>query len=266
MLSLFEFDYMRRAFAAGAFIAVAAACVGVTMTLKRLSMVGDALSHASLAGVACGLAFGFDPVLGAGVACVAAALGVEAVRRRLPDRAELSIAIIMSAGIGLAGALSGYAKSAVGFTAFLFGSIVAVTPRELAIVAAVSAAAVAACALLRKELFLLAMDERAARLAGVNAGAANLVFTVVAAAVVSVASRTAGALVVSSLMAVPAACSLLVARSYRQTMLAAVGFSALSAFAGLAASYYANLRPGSAIVLAGVACFVLLAAAKRIRG
>jgi zinc transport system permease protein len=228
-------------------------------------MVGDALSHASLAGVACGLAFGFDPILGAGVACVAAALGVEAVRRRLPQRAELSIAIILSAGVGLAGVLSGFSKSAAGFTAFLFGSIVAVTPREFAAVAAVSLAATAACALLRKELFLLAMDERAARLAGVNTGAINLIFTVAAAAVVAVAARTAGALVVSSLMAVPTACALLAAKSYRQTMLMAVGFSALSTFAGLAASYYANLRPRSAIVLAGVACFLLTLAIKRIR-
>ena len=262
---MFEFDYMRRAFAAGALISVAVACIGLTMTLKRLSMVGDALSHASLAGVACGLAFGFDPILGAGVACVAAALGIDAVRRRLPQRAELSIAIILSAGIGLAGALSGFAKSASGFNAFLFGSIIAITQRELATVASVSLAAIAACALLRKELFLLAMDERAARLAGVNAEAANMAFTVLAAAVVSVASRTAGALVVSSLMAVPTACALLVAKSYRQAALMAVGFSALSTFVGLIASYYANLRPGSAIVLSGVACFLLLLAVKRLR-
>jgi len=264
-MGIFEFEYMRRAFAAGALISVAVACIGVTMTLKRLSMVGDALSHASLAGVACGLAFGFDPIMGAIVACVAAALGIEAVRRRLPQRAELSIAIILSAGVGAAGALSGFVKNASSFTSFLFGSIVAITARELAAVSVISLIAVAMCALLRKELFLLALDDRAARLAGVNAKAVNLVFTVISAAVVAVASRTAGALVVSSLMAVPTACALLVAKSYRQTMLAAVSFSVSSTLVGLVVSYYANLRPGSAIVLAGVACFLAILAFKRLR-
>ena len=78
--------------------------------LQTSSMIGDALSHTSLAGVAAGLLLGVNPVAGAAAACVAASFGIEAIRRKLPRYSEMSISIIMSAGIGLAGVLSGFVK------------------------------------------------------------------------------------------------------------------------------------------------------------
>ena len=69
--------------------------------LKRMSMIGDALSHASLAGVALGLLLGINPILGAMGICLFAALGVEAIRRKIPRYSEMAISIIMSTGIGL---------------------------------------------------------------------------------------------------------------------------------------------------------------------
>ena len=92
----------------------------------------------SLAGVAAGLLFNINPVLGATAACVAAAFGIEAIRKKLPRYAEMSIAIILSAGVGLAGVLSGFVRSAASFNSFLFGSIVAISDGELYTVAVVS--------------------------------------------------------------------------------------------------------------------------------
>ena len=87
---------MQRAFLVGILLALIIPCVGIVIVLKRLSMIGDALSHTSLAGVAAGLLFNINPVLGATAACVAAAFGIEAIRKKLPRYAEMSIAIILS--------------------------------------------------------------------------------------------------------------------------------------------------------------------------
>lgn len=122
---------MQRAFLVGILLALIIPCVGIVIVLKRLSMIGDALSHTSLAGVAAGLLFNINPVLGATAACVAAAFGIEAIRKKLPRYAEMSIAIILSAGVGLAGVLSGFVRSAASFNSFLFGSIVAISDGEL---------------------------------------------------------------------------------------------------------------------------------------
>ncbi|MDR1061645.1 MAG: metal ABC transporter permease [Clostridiales bacterium] len=254
---------MRRAFAVGILLAVIIPCIGIVVVLKRLSMIGDALSHSSLAGVAAGLIMGINPVLGAAAACVAAALGIEAIRKKIPQYSEMSIAIVMSAGVGLAGVLSGFVKNAANFNSFLFGSIVAISDLEMYIVVCVSAAVSLAFVLLYKELFYIALDERAARLAGVPVGPVNFVFTILTAVTVSVAARTVGALIVSSMMVVPVACAMQFGKSYRQTVVFSVCFAVAFTVAGLFAAYFARLKPGGAIVLLGVACLLLIIAAKR---
>ena len=104
---MLQYGFMQRAFITGILLAVITPLIGITIVLKRMSMIGDALSHASLAGVALGLLLGINPILGAMGICLFAALGVEAIRRKIPRYSEMAISIIMSTGIGLAGVLSG---------------------------------------------------------------------------------------------------------------------------------------------------------------
>ena len=259
-MDILQYDFMRRAFLVGLMLAVIVPCVGVVVVLKRLSMIGDALSHTSLAGVAAGLILGVNPVLGAVVLTAAAALSIEFIRKKMPRYQEMSIAIIMSAGIGLAGVLSGFVKGSANFNSFLFGSIVAIDNFELMMVALISFAVLACFLVFYRELFFIALDERAARLSGVPVGAVNFAFTILTAATVSVAARTVGALIVSSLMVIPVACAMRLSKSYRQTVLYAVGFAVLFMMAGLIAAFYLGLRPGGTVVLVGVACLVLMLA------
>ncbi len=255
---ILQYEFMQRAFLVGILLAVIIPCVGIIVVLKRLSMVGDALSHTSLAGVAIGLIFGFNPILGSVVACTLAALGMEAIRKRIPQYSEISIAVIMSAGIGLAGVLSGFVPNAQSFNSFLFGSIVAISDFELKLVIAISLIVLITFLLLYKELFFIAFDEQAARLAGVPVRLVNFIFTVLTAVTVSVAARSVGALIVSSLIVIPVACAMQIAKSYRNTVLWAVGFAVLFTVSGLILSYYAGLKPGGTIVLCGVIVLILI--------
>ncbi len=259
-MDILQYDFMRRAFLVGLLLSVIVPCVGVVVVLKRLSMIGDALSHTSLAGVAAGLILGVNPVLGAVVMSAGAALSIEFIRKRMPRYQEMSIAIIMSAGIGLAGVLSGFVPGSANFNSFLFGSIVAIDDFELWMVVGISFAVMAAFLLFYRELFFIALDERAARLAGVPVGAVNFAFTILTAVTVSVAARTVGALIVSSMMVVPVACAMRVAKSYFQTVLWAVGFALLFMAVGLFAAFYLGLRPGGTVVLTGVVCLTAMLA------
>lgn len=262
LLDMFSYAFMQRALVVGLVIGAVIPLVGVTVVLKRLSMIGDALSHASLAGVAAGLISGFNPVAGASAACVVAALFIEGIRVRLEDRGDLAIAVIMAAGMGLAGVLSGFVPNSSSFSSFLFGSIVTVDDVELCAVLLVGAAVAALCFVCSRELFWVTLDERAARLAGVHAGAVNAVFIVACALAVSIAARTVGALIVSAMMTVPVACSLAVARSWRQTYAVACAVGVVCAVAGLVVSYQFGLKPGGAIVLLEVTALVLLLTAR----
>ncbi len=264
MASILAYDFMRRAFIVGILLAVIIPCVGIVVVLKRLSMMGDALSHTSLAGVAAGLILGINPILGAVVACIAAALGIEAIRKKIPKFSEMSIAIVMSAGVGLAGILSGFVKNAANFNSFLFGSIVAISDFEMILVACISCIVLSAFIFLYKELFYIALDERAAHLAGIPVGAINFIFTILTAVTVSVAARTVGALIVSSLMVVPVACAMQLAKSYKQTVIYASCFAVFFTVSGLFISYYLKLKPGGTIVLLGVLCLLMILLLKKI--
>ena len=261
---MFEYAFMNHAFIAGMVLGAAIPCIGVIVVLKRLSMMGDALSHSSLAGVAGGLIAGVDPVAGSVVACLAAAGAIEFVRRRFEGHAELAIAIVMSCGVGLAGVLSGFVPSAASFSSFLFGSIVAISDDELIAAALVGAAVLGACILFRRQLFLVTLDEQAARLAGVRVKAVNALFVILTALTVAVGARTVGALVVSSMMVVPVACALQVAHSWKQSVAISCAVGLAITAAGLVLSFELGLKPGGTIVLVGVVLLLCIIVAKAI--
>ena len=101
-----------------------------------------------------------------------------------------------------------------------------------------------------------ACDERAARLSGVPVNVVSTIFTMLTAVTVAIAARTVGALIVSSMMVLPVACAMQLARSYRGTVWASIGFAELFTISGLVIAYYGGLKPGGTIVLMGVVCLI----------
>jgi zinc transport system permease protein len=264
-MTIFQYDFMHRAFIVGILLAIIIPCIGIVIVLKRLSLIGDALSHTSLAGVAAGLIIGINPILGATIACILGALSIEVIRKKFPKYSEMAIAVMMSAGVGLAGVLSGFVKSSVNFNSFLFGSIVAISNFELMMVIIVSLVVIIMFVFLYKELFYVAFDEQAARLAGIPIKMVNFIFTILTAVTVSIAARTVGALIISSLMVVPVACAMQLGKSYKGTVIYAVCFAVIFTVLGLFVSYYARLKPGGTIVLVGVICLILILGLKGIK-
>ena len=121
------------------------------------------------------------------------------------------------------------------------------------------------CLLLYKELFFITLDEQSARLAGVPVKTVNFIFTVLIALTVSVAARTVGSLIVSSMMVVPVACALQFGKGYRGTLILAVLLDVIFMIIGLFAAYYLGLKPGGTIVLIGVIFLVAALFVKRLR-
>lgn len=257
MLDIFEYSFMQKAFLVGILIAIITPSIGLIVVLKRLSMIGDALSHNALAGVTMGLAFGFNPVLGAVILSVFSAFSIERIRKSFPKYSELAIAIIMATGIGLAGILSAFVKNSANFNSFLFGSIVAITDFELYMVIGLSAIVMLSFILLYKELFYMTFDEESARLAGVPTKIVDVIFTLLTAITISVSARTVGALVISSLMVLPVATAMLFAKSYKQTVIYSITIAVISMITGLYISYYAGLKPGGTIVIVGVLLLII---------
>lgn len=261
---MLNYDFMRVAFIVGILLAITIPLIGVTVVLKRLSMIGDALSHASMAGILGGLVIGINPVLGAVIISLMAALSIEFIRKKFKRYAELSISIVTSAGLGIAGILLSFVNNATNFNSFLFGSIVSITDFEFYLVIGSSIAVVALSMVLYRSLFYMAFDEEAAHLSGIKTTLINVLFTIMTAVTVSLASRTVGALIVSSLMVIPVATAMMISRSYKQTVIYSVLFALLFMISGLTCSFYLGLRPGGSIVTIGIICLILVIILKTI--
>ncbi|QAT63506.1 metal ABC transporter permease [Acidilutibacter cellobiosedens] len=249
---------MQRAFIVGILISVITPCIGVIVVLKRMSMIGDALSHSSLAGVTAGLAFGINPIASAVIFSIMSAFGMERIRKSFPRYSEISIAVITSMGVGIAGILSGFVKNAASLNSFLFGSIVAITDFELFMVIGLSVLVIFVFILLYKELFYTTFDEESAKFSGVPVKSINFVFTLLTAITISISSRAVGTLVISSLIVLPVASAMQITKSYKQTVILSIIFAVFSTISGLYISYYANFKPGGTIVLIGIAILIIV--------
>lgn len=261
---LLQYTFMQKALIVGLVIALITPLIGQTVVLKRLSMIGDSLSHSSLAGVAAGLVIGINPVLGAIVFSVIAAFAIERVRKVFKSYSELAIAIIMSTGIGLAGILSGFIKNSTDFNSFLFGSIVATSNYEVIFICILGILTVATVILLYRELMYIAFDEECAGLAGIPVSVINFLFTILTAVTVSVSARTVGTLVVSSLLVLPVASAMQVSKSYKGNTVASIIYAVIATMTGLIVSFYGDLRPGGTIVIISVIMLIFSIAYKRI--
>lgn len=265
MLAVFQYDFMQRAFLAGTLIAVIAPLIGAFLVVRRYALIADTLAHVTLAGVAVSVLAGTPPLVTATVVSVLAALGMErlrAVRRVIPESVlglflwgSLAFAVLV---------LSAVRGLNVNILGALFGSITTVTPGDVVATALLSLLIIGAVVLLHKELFLVAFDEEAALVSGVRVKLLNGVLMVLTAVTVSLAMRVAGVLLIGALMVIPVMAAMQWAKSFRSTLLDAVGISVCSVLVGITASFYLNLATGGTIVAVALLVFFLSVVLKRI--
>ena len=215
--ALFNYEFLQNAFFSGLVIGVIAPLLGVFIVVRRLSLIADALSHVTLAGIAgslylsqsfAGLAL-LNPIYLGIVASVSGSILIERLRRLYKHYEELAIPIIMSGGIGISAILISLAS---GFNtdlmSYLFGSVSAVSRQDLYVVLAIAVVVVIFLILFFKELFVLSFDEEYAKASGLPAKSIHLLFMVVVALVIAASMRIVGILLVSSLMTLPVAAAM----------------------------------------------------------
>ncbi|MFZ7033956.1 metal ABC transporter permease [Bulleidia extructa] len=263
MLDLFHYEFMQRAFIVGTLLAIILPCMGFPILLKRLSMMGDTLAHSSLAGVAIGLCMGINPLLGSIIACVIAGLSIEFIQQKLRSYQEISTVIILAASIGLAGIFSSFTGNSNSISSYLFGSIVTISDDEFYLVLGIAMVVIVLYRWIYDQLYLSVFDPKAAPILGVKAKRIQFVFTFLSAIAISMSAKTIGSLIVSSLLVIPVICAMQFARTYKATLFLSIGLSVLFVYIGLLVSYYANLKPGSVIVLIAVTFLIFAMLVRR---
>ena len=262
---MFEYSFMQNALIAGLIISILCPAVGAFLVLKRYSMMGDTLSHASFAGVAIGLVFGYNPIITAFIFTSLCALLIEFLRDYFKKYAELILVIIMTLSIGIAITLISSGKTNANINSFLFGSILTVTKNDLVTVLVLGVISLIVLALLYNKLIYVTFDEDGAKVSGIKIKLINYIFALLVGTTVSVSIRIMGILVVSSMIAMPVAAALQLHKGFNTTFIFSIIFGFIAIMTGLFSSYYINSAPGGTIALASVAVLLLVILIKKIR-
>jgi zinc/manganese transport system permease protein len=256
-----EFAFMRRALIACIAISLSAGPIGAFMVLRRMSLMGDAMSHAVLPGVAIGfLFFGLSlwpMALGGLAASLAVALLAGLVSRLTPLKEDASLAgfylISLSAGV-LIVSLRG---SNIDLLHILFGSILGVDDKSLILVAAAATLTLLTFAVIYRPLVVECFDPGFLRVVGGRAGATtHLVFLVLVVMNLVAGMQALGTLMSVGLLLLPAAAARLWAGSVGALMATTSGIAMAASVLGLVVSYDVNLPSGPAIVLAAGLLYV----------
>ncbi len=263
---LMNYQFLQNAFLSGMMIGIIAPLLGVFIVVRRLSLIAEALSHVTLSGIAFSLylskSFGMlidlNPLyMGMGFS-VGGALLIERLRSVYKHYQELAIPIILSAGIGL-GVV--FISLADGFTTdlfnYLFGSVSAVSRGDVALVAIISVTVLVCVTVLYDKLLALSFDEDHAKTTGIRVKIVHFVFIVLVALAIAASMQIVGVLMVSSLMTLPVAAAMKVAKSFKQTIVLSMIYAEIAVIGGLSSSYYFDIASGGTIVMLAVLILLL---------
>ncbi|WP_062571369.1 MULTISPECIES: metal ABC transporter permease [Peptoniphilus] len=246
---MLQYSFMIRTLLVSFMISIIIPLIGIVIVNRGTSMMGDALSHVSLAGVALGLILSINPLIGAIFACVIGAFSIEKIRKKFPQFGDMATAIITSMGLGLAALLSDFSPGGSSFDAYLFGSIASVSKLDVVIVLITFILVVAISLIYYFGLLSIAIDPQLAKMSGVNVARINSIFTLLSALTIALSAKIIGALMVTSLIVLPVASSLLISKSYKATFLNTLVLGLIYTLSGVILSYYFDLKPGGAIVV-----------------
>jgi zinc transport system permease protein len=251
-------DFFVRAILAGAGLALITGPLGCFVIWKRLAYFGDTLSHGALLGIALGLLFELNLELSVFVICTLVATTLMILQRRssISSDALLGILAHASLAIGLV-VLSLMTWIRVDLMGLLFGDILAVSKSDLWMIGATILVTGAVLAIIWRALFAATVSRELAEAEGIRAQTVEMMFLLLIAAVIAIAIKIVGVLLITSLLIIPAAAARRISITPGQMMIASSVVGVVSVILGLLGSLNLDTPSGPSIVVAAVFCFLL---------
>ncbi|MBR6623164.1 MAG: metal ABC transporter permease [Ruminococcus sp.] len=250
----------------GLAVTICSSLLGVTLVLKRYSMIGDGLSHIGYGALSVAAVMNLAPLKVALPVVIIAAF----ILLRLSESSKLSgdsaIALFSTTALSVGILVSSKAGITNDVSHYMFGSILAMNKSDVILSVVLSVIVIAAFIILYNRIFSVTFDENFARATGVNAGIYNMIFAVLTAVTVVLGMMMMGALLISSLIVIPTLTAMRICRSFRGVVLTAGAVSVVSFLVGMFMSLLLNTAPGASIVIVNVfffLCFSLFGAVCR---
>jgi zinc transport system permease protein len=253
---IFSYSFMNRALFVGILVALCAALLGVTLVLKRYSMIGDGLSHVGFGALSLAMALNVAPLWVAVPVVILAAFLLLRLSERSRIKGDAAIALFSSTSLA-AGVLITSLTSGLNMDvySFMFGSVLAMTQEDVVLCTALSAAVLVIFVLFYHRIFAVTFDETFARATGTKTKLYNTLIALLTAVTIVVGMRIMGTLLISSLIIFPALTSMRVCKSFKAVVLLSAAVSVVCFFTGITASFLLSVPAGASVVAVNAVFF-----------
>lgn len=258
--------FIQRAVLVGTLVSLCAALLGVSLVLKRYSMIGDGLSHVGFGVLTIATAFGATSPLYIAIPCVTiAAIILLKIGNNRKLKSDSAIALISSSALAIGVAVTSVTTGMnTDVCNFMFGSILAMSQSDVYLSVAVSIMIAILFIVYYRKLFTVTFDENFAKASGLNVKRYTNIIAVLTALIIVVGMRMMGVMLISSIIIFPALTSMRVFKSFKNVVISSGIVSVVSFLMGIYLSYLYNISTGATIVLVNLVIFILFTIIERI--
>lgn len=258
LIEMFSYPFMVRAVLVGTLVSLCSALLGVSLVLKRYSMIGDGLSHVGFGALAIATAMNAAPLAVSIPVVILAAVLLLRISGSSKIKGDAAIALIstgaLAVGVMVISMTTGMNTDVYNY---MFGSILAMSRGDVELSIALSAAVLILYVLFYNKIFAITFDETFARATGVRANLYNTLIAVLTAVTIVLGMRMMGALLISSLIIFPALTSMRICKTFKSVIINSTVISVICLFIGVTISYFRATPAGASIVIVNMCALFL---------
>lgn len=255
---MLSYPFIVRALLGGVCVSLCASLLGVSLVLKRYSMLGDGLSHVSFGALSVALAAGWAPLPVSIPVVVLAAFFLLRITENGKVKSDAAIAMISASALAIGIIVTSLTTGmTTDVSSYMFGSILAMSREDVGFAALLSLVVMALYVFFYNKVFAVTFDESFARATGVNVSLYNVLIAVLTAVTIVLGMRMMGAMLISSLIIFPSLTAMRVFKSFRGVVIASGILSVVCFFLGMILSYVYSTPAGASVVVVNLAAFLL---------
>ena len=263
---MLSYPFMQRALIVGILVSLCAALLGVSLVLKRYSMIGDGLSHVGFGALAIATALGWAPLAVTIPIVILAAFLLLRMSESSKIKGDAAIALISSSALAI-GVITVSWSSGMNTDVnnYMFGSILAMSREDVVLSVVLSVLVLILFLVFYTRIFAVTFDETFAKATGVKAELYNMLLAFLTAVTIVLGMRMMGALLISSLLIFPALTAMRVCRTFRSVIICAAVLSVVCFLIGMGLSFVVSSTAGATVVIVNLAAFLIFAAIGQVK-
>lgn len=257
---MLSYPFISRAVIVGILVSLCAALLGVSLVLKRFSMIGDGLSHVSFGALAIAMAMNIAPLKLSIPVVIVAAFFLLKLSNNSKIKGDAAIALISSSALAIGViVISRTSGMNADVDSYMFGSILAMSNEDVKLSVILSILVLGLFAVFYHQLFSVTFDESFSKASGINVSVYNMLIAILTAVTIVLGMRMMGAMLISSLIIFPALSSMRIFKSFRFVVISSAVISVICFVIGMVLSYQYSIPVGASVVVVNLGMLILCA-------